>query len=57
MTEQEKRVEIAYMQQGLEQIKPMVSTEQYTEREAYVAKRTKELGGDSNDQDRANSIY
>lgn len=45
--------EIAYMQQGLKQIKYMVPTKQYEEREVYVAKKNKELGGDSGDQNRS----
>lgn len=45
--------EIAYLRQGLEKIKQMVLPKQYKEYEAYVDKRTKELGGDSIDQNRA----
>lgn len=48
--------EIAYMRQSLEELKDKIPDNQYKERESFVNKRTKELGGDSNDYNRTNRI-
>lgn len=47
MTDEQKRREIAYKRQGLEQIKNMVSDEQYQERKEVVDKEIMELDGKS----------
>ncbi|MCD2345773.1 hypothetical protein [Clostridium guangxiense] len=47
MTDEEKRTKIAYLQQGLEQIKPMISEKQYQERKETVDQEIKELGGEN----------
>lgn len=47
MTDEEKRTEIAYKRQGLEQIKSMVPEKQYREQKEIKYKEIKELGGDS----------
>lgn len=39
--------EIAYMRQGLEELKGKIPDNQYKERKEYVDKRIKELGGNS----------
>jgi len=47
MTNEEKRQRIAYLQQGLEQIKPMISDKQYQEQKSIMDKQIMELGGES----------
>jgi hypothetical protein len=47
MTDEEKRIEIAYKRQGLEQIKDMVPEKQYQEQKSIMNKQIMELGGES----------
>lgn len=47
MTDEEKRQRIAYLQQGLEQIRNMVPEKQYQDRKEVVDKEIMELGGES----------